>query len=67
MRTCGDECYPLCNHCVHVGGKVQDWKGRWCYPKEGGRCMLTGEVVDPCHVCDDFECCLLDKKKGKSA
>lgn len=48
MKTCGDRCVEMCNHCTHQVG-----------PSDGGRCKLTGEVVDPQDLCDDFECWLI--------
>lgn len=51
MKLCDIECEPLCNHCVHVRGRDE----RGVYVEEAS-CALTGEEVNQCDSCEEFEC-----------
>lgn len=53
MKLCASKtgCIPLCNHCM---------KGKHNRKKGMTECSHDGEAHDPCDVCDEFECFMID-------
>lgn len=60
MKTCSDECHPLCDFCTHFDFNGQphagtDGKVAMVYVGKG-HCRLHNEQRDPENMCDDFYC-----------
>ena len=60
MKQCnfGEDCIPVCNHCIHMKGWEWD-RGLRSYKRSAnsmGYCDFHKKAADPGSACDDFHC-----------
>ena len=58
MKTCGPNCCPICDFCIHYDFNA-DKQGRYT---GNGWCRLHERNNEPYDECKDFHCSLLQDK-----
>lgn len=68
MKQCsdGNECIPVCNHCIHMKGWEWD-RGLRSYKNGVGYCDFHKTDADPDNMCDEFHCFKADPKQDTTS